>query len=132
MVSSSAPADGITLLQELGKLQINEWALLLVVVAPMLSMLLSPIAFRRLSKGRVARQDDSLSFDVQHIAEQVHRLQLSQDQALQAVQVDVRNLSKTVTYLGVEVSELKATKRSATEIVRSRSPVREGVSTCAP
>ncbi|KAJ1638561.1 hypothetical protein T492DRAFT_207446 [Pavlovales sp. CCMP2436] len=117
---------GQIVLDELAHLHPNEWALLFVVVAPMVALLLSPLSFKRLeveeaptaSPPLVAGSyDESLSSELR----QMHRLQRSHEQLMLAVQFDVRSLGKELHQLGSEIAEAKKAKPVA-DSVRPRSP----------
>mgnify|MGYP003683976117 CR=1 FL=1 len=130
---------GRLIASEVARLQPNEWGLLLVCLAPLVSLLFSPLAFRRLEEedGAAdtrtpgdavvpgARRDEHDASELRHFAEQLSRLQRSHDQAMRAVQLDVRSLGKEIGQLGNEVAELRASKpraRAPADAPRPRSP----------
>jgi hypothetical protein len=115
---------------ELARLDWNEWALLAVCIAPLCSLILAPLSFKRLEAQSVEQGEDGaaapgpseVAIELRQLSEQMFRLQRTQEQALQGVQVDMLNLSHEVHGLGDELADLQLAKqKTAPDASRSRS-----------
>jgi hypothetical protein len=110
----------------LASLQFNEWGLLFFCVAPFVSFIFSPLAFKRLEASKLAAQQQRADHS-SDVLERVAILQSTHEHSAHVVQIDLRGLRAEMRSLSSELAELREPRpppKPAPDVVRAPAPAK--------